>query len=351
MWDPDQVTPGWIHDVLTSAGAVTDQHVISVAATPIGTGQVGCNVRYRLSYDRPGNGPASVVGKFASRSEASRAAGVQTLTYETEVAFYRDLAATVEVSRPHCYLAAVEPGTANVVLLLEDIDATAGNQIAGCKEDEATLAVTEVARLHGPRWGDPTLGTIPWLAAKERDPIVPGPAMAMVWPTFLERYRPYLSEESVEVGARMSESQTWLDPAVTPATICHCDYRLDNLLFGRDGAVRPLTVVDWQTVRLGAGPSDVAYFLSAAMPSEDRRRVERDLVALYHRHLRDYDIGDYDLDRCWDDYRRHSFSGFFMAVFASMIVGRTDRGDQMFMTMANGAAAQVVDLGALEFLT
>jgi hypothetical protein len=39
-----------------------------------------------------------------------------------------------------------------------------------------------------------------------------------------------------------------------------------------------------------------------------------------------------------------------MAVFASMVVGRTERGDAMFMTMANGAAAQVVDLDAFGFL-
>ncbi len=352
VWDPDQVTADWLQEVLAAGGALTDQQVTSVDAAPIGTGQVGCNIRYRLTYDRPGPGPASVVGKFASRSEDSRAAGVQTLTYETEVAFYRDLAGSVDVSRPHCWFAAVEPGTANVVLLLEDVDdAVAGDQIAGCKEDEAALAVIEAARLHGPRWGDPALREVPWLAAKAESPIVPGPAMAMVWPMFLDRYRPFLTEESVEVGTRLAESQTWLDPKATPATICHCDFRLDNMLFGDTGGDRPLTVVDWQTVQLGSGPSDVAYFLSAAVTPEERRRIEKDMVALYHEKLSEYDIGDYDLDRCWDDYRRHSFSGFFMAVFASILVGRTERGDRMFMTMANGAAAQVVDLGAMEFLS
>ena len=39
-----------------------------------------------------------------------------------------------------------------------------------------------------------------------------------------------------------------------------------------------------------------------------------------------------------------------MAILASMIVGRTDRGDEMFVAMANRHAAQVVDLGATEFL-
>lgn len=352
VWDPDQVTPGWLEEVLAAGGALGDQHVTAVAAAPIGTGQVGCNIRYRLTYDRPGPGPASVVGKFASRSEDSRAAGVQTLTYETEVSFYRDLAGTVEVSRPHCWFADVEPGTANVVLLLEDIDeAVAGDQIAGCTEEEAARAVVEAARLHGPRWGDPALRRIPWLAAKAENPIVPGEAMAMVWPMFLDRYRPLLSEESIEVGTRMAETRTWIDADATPATVCHCDFRLDNMLFGDAEGGRPLTVVDWQTVQLGSGPADVAYFLSAGVTPETRRRIEKDMVARYHEKLSEYDIGDYGLDRCWDDYRRNSFSGFFMAVFASILVGRTERGDRMFMTMANGAAAQVMDLGATEFLS
>ena len=39
-----------------------------------------------------------------------------------------------------------------------------------------------------------------------------------------------------------------------------------------------------------------------------------------------------------------------MAILASMIVGRTDRGDEMFVVMANRHASQVVDLDAVEFL-
>ena len=338
---------------MVSSGAVTDQQVTGLESAPIGTGQVGCNIRYRITYDRPGPGPATLVAKFASRSEASRAAGVQTLTYETEVAFYRDLAGSVEVSRPHCWLADVEAGTANVLLLMEDIDgAVAGDQIAGCDLDQARLAMVEAAKLHGPRWGDASLLDLPWLAAKAEGGLVPGPLVGMLWPTFVERYGSSLSEQSIEVGTRLASAQTWAaDPGDRPMTVCHSDYRLDNMLFGDPSGPRPLTVVDWQTVQLNSGPADVAYFLSAAMPPAERSNVEREMVGLYYERLGQYDIGGYTFDQCWEDYRRHSFSGFFMAVFASVLVGRTDRGDEMFMIMANGAAAQVVDLDAFEFLT
>lgn len=350
VWDPDEVTPSWLQEVIAAAGLLGEQEVISVDAEQIGTGQVGCNVRYRIRYDRPGPAPGSVVGKFASRSEVSRATGVQTLTYETEVAFYRDLAHTVEVSRPRCLHADIEPGTSDVVLILEDIDGEPGDQLTGCREDQVVLAVTEAARLHGPRWGDPSLAEVPWLAAKADNAIDAGAAIAMLWPTFLDRYGESLSEQSVELGTAIARSSAWPKPSDTPRTLCHVDYRLDNMLFGRPGTDRPLTVVDWQTVSLGTGPADVAYFMSAAVTPEVRREIERDMVALYHERLVSYGVGDYDLIRCWDDYRRGSFSGFAMAVFASMMVGRTDRGDRMFVTMADGAAAQVFDLDATAYL-
>jgi hypothetical protein len=68
-------------------------------------------VRYALRYDRPyehtgPRAPATVVGKFSSPDAASAAAGVATLTYETEVAFYRELEAFTER-----YRAALDPVT------------------------------------------------------------------------------------------------------------------------------------------------------------------------------------------------------------------------------------------------
>lgn len=351
--DPEQVSVGWLTEVLASSGAIDGRRVVGFEARPIGTGQVGCNIRYLLRYDGPGRGPESVVAKFSSRDETSRATGVQTLTYETEVAFYRDLAGTVEVSRPQCYFAAVEPGTPDVVLVLEDLaPAVAGDQLAGCTVAEAELAMDEAARLHGPRWGDPALLGFKWLADKlSGDPSLIT-FFGMMWPGFVDRYRDTLTAESLRVGDRMvAHGAHWAEDPPPALTLCHADYRLDNMLFAPAGSARPLAVVDWQTVRLGVGTSDVSYFLGAAMPAEARRRHEKDLVARYHAALSAYDIGSYGLDRCWDDYRRHTFGGFFMAVFASMLVERTERGDAMFMTMANGAAAHVVDLGALEFLS
>ncbi len=350
VYEPGSITPQWLTEILGRAGAIGERNVVSVETEAVGTGQVGCNIRCRITYDRGGPGPDSIMLKFASPDPASQAAGVQTRTYETEVVFYRDLASTVDVSRPHCWFAAGEPGTARVVLVMEDIDGAVGDQLAGCSSERASLAVTEAARLHGPRWGDPTLRDIPILAEKLGNVLVPGPIIAMMWPTFLERLGPLLSEESLEVGDRLAAASSWADPDPATATLCHCDYRLDNMLFAPADTGRALTVLDWQTVQIGTGASDISYFLGGAMPPERRRSCERELLGRYHEALSSYDIGDYDLDRCWADYRRYSFGGFFMAVFAGVLVQRTERGDRMFAAMANGASSQVIDLDAFEFL-
>jgi aminoglycoside phosphotransferase (APT) family kinase protein len=127
----------------------------------------------------------------------------------------------------------------------------------------------------------------------------------------------------------------------------HGDYRLDNMLFDASARARPLTVVDWQTVQLGVGPSDVAYFLGSAFEPEVRRSCETELVTDYHHALvEEYGVADYPFEQCWRDYARASYSCLVMAVFASMIVGRTARGDEMFMAMANRSAQMGADLDA-----
>jgi hypothetical protein len=351
--DPELVTPDWLTDVLRHGGAVGDDTQVSgFEAVSIGSGQVGANIRYTLVYDGE-PGPASIVCKFSSRDPQSASTGVQTLTYETEVAFYRDLAHTVDISRPHCYFAALEHGTANVVLVMEDLaPAEQGDQIAGCTVEQAATAVDEAAKLHGPRWGDPTLKDLAWL---DRSTTAGAMAsmMATIWEAFVARYKAALHDVTIDAGARLIESigkvREHRPAAPTPV---HTDYRLDNMLFHPDpSSGRPLTVVDWQTVQLGLGPSDVAYFLGNAFDAEVRRGCEESLVRRYHDTLIGYGVTGYSLEQCWDDYRRSSYASLIMAIFASMMVGRTDRGDDMFMAMANRSAQMAVDLDAYTLIT
>jgi hypothetical protein len=350
--DPGQVTADWLTAVLVHSGALPRGAVGGFEAAAIGTGSVGCTLRYRLRY-APGSapGPGAVVVKFAAAEQASRAAGIATHSYENEVGFYREIAATVRIRLPRCYHAAVVPGPADVVVVLEDLaPAAQGDQLTGCDAVDAGLAMTEAARLHGPRWGDPALSDVSWLAGSESS-ISVADFYRAVWDGFVDRYRPALAPAAVAAGEALGAGlDRWTAYRPCALTITHGDFRVDNMMFAGTGPGRQLTVVDWQTVGLGGGTADVAYFLGGSLPPELRRATESHLLGRYRDALAEYGIS-YPPGACWADYRRHSWGGLVMAVIAGMLVSRTERSDAMFVTMANRHAIQARDLGAAEFLS
>ena len=59
----------------------------------------------------------------------------------------------------------------------------------------------------------------------------------------------------------------------------------------------------------------------------------------------------YTFDECWLEYRRHGYASLIMAIAASMLVGRTERGDRMFMAMADRSAQLARDVDTFGALT
>jgi hypothetical protein len=130
--------------------------------------------------------------------------------------------------------------------------------------------------------------------------------------------------------------------------LVHGDYRLDNMLFGTDGADRALTVVDWQTVSWGPALTDLAYFLGCALRSEDRRAQYETLLRAYHEALGPG--APITLADVREGVRRQGFFGVMMAIVSSMLVERTERGDRMFMTMLQRHCEHVLETDALATL-
>lgn len=344
---PTAVTIEWLEQVLRHAGI--EIGLADFEAEPVGTGQVGQNIRYRLTY-ADGAGPGSLVAKFPSDDAASRETGVALSNYLREVRFYQELAPTLDIQTPRAWFADIDLDTQNFVLVMEDLaPAVPGDQIQGCTPEAARLAMAELARLHGPRWGDSELESIEWLGVQDEESIAKVEALwRQVFPGFEARYENRMAPDHLRIARALGEKfQSYVRGRSAPRTVTHGDYRLDNMLFGGS---YPLTVVDWQSPGIGAGAADAAYFMGTALEPGARRECERELLASYHQALSGYDIGNYSAERCWEDYARASFSGLVMAVIASMIVGQTARGDEMFMAMARRSSAMAIDLDALDLL-
>jgi aminoglycoside phosphotransferase (APT) family kinase protein len=284
---------------------------------------------------------------LASDDPVSRATGAAQQIYRKEVEFYRRVVQTVDIRTPRCWLADIDEPGETFFLVMEDVTpAVQGDQLAGCGVAQAALALGELAKLHAPRWADPSLGDLAFLA----DPAIDRAAMmqalySAVWPGFRERYGTRLAPELTAVAARFEPRVgAWIAGTSGPLTVTHGDYRLDNMLFGTGANAPPLAVVDWQTVARGLGTGDAAYFLGAGLLVAERRTHERDLLRAYWEALRARGVTDYAWDTCWRDYRRTAFAGLLMAVVASMIVVQTARGDDMFLAMASRHAQQILDL-------
>jgi hypothetical protein len=230
---------------------------------------------------------------------------------------------------------------------LEDLaPAEQGDQIAGCRLDQAELAVVEAANLHAPTFGDNAVKAAHgWLVRPMVGTGAPGmgPIMQSLYPAFCERYDGRIEPDVVAVGERLVGRLEHYYADAGPESVIHGDYRLDNLLFGTAAGGPPIAVVDWQTHLWGDPLADVSYFIGAGLVADDRRAHERELVESYRQAMAAMGV-TLDADECWTRYRLHAIAGWHMAVFAAMVVVRTDRGDEMFCTMANRHGRQILDL-------
>jgi hypothetical protein len=345
---PDDLTPAFFADLLGLP-------VAAVERQRIGTGQVGMNIRCTLTYasDVPDGAPATLVAKMPSSDEASRAAGVATRTYEREAKFYREVQPTVHVRTPRCYLAEWDPDTHDTLLVLEDLaPAEQGDQIAGCSLHQAAAAVTELARLHAPRWDDPALFDLDWLTRGDLD--LRGAELQAFyqwcWPQFAAYYAASIPSELLLPGEHFGAGAArWLAVGVEPWTVTHNDYRLDNLLFATPAGGYPVAVVDWQTPSHGPCGTDLAYFVGAGLQVPERRAHEQELVEQYRSAMASEGVS-VGADDLWDQYRWGIWHGVLMAVVSSTIVGHTERGDAMFVAMYTRHAQHAIDLQATTLL-
>jgi len=331
--------------------------VVGVRNEPIGTGQMSESRRITLDYSHDCGLPATMVAKFESASEASRAAYRATRTYEVETAFYREIRDKVVVNAPRCFYNEFDGDADEFALLLSDFaPCTQGDQLAGCSVTEARAALREVAALHGPLWGDEWLKSMPWLHRNPPDKKRNVEALfGQLVPGFLDRYGARLSDVAREVAPRLvREGGDYFTYDPASFSVIHGDYRLDNMIFD-SAAKRVLAVLDWELSTLGDPVADFAYHLMKYRLASGGVRglqgvdlaalglpTEREYVAAYCSRRGIAEIGDLEYYL--------AFCAFRLAGICHGIAGRVARGTAV-SPQAKKYAAQVEPLAELAWQT
>ncbi len=312
---PEELTAPWLSHALGG-----DVRSFRTEILGEGEGFVGTIARIRLEAN--GEAPRSAIAKFPISVDQNRALGEQLGAYEREIRFYQELAADVPLCTPRHYYSDMDPNplkgreeqflrfldrwpdwlirllmpalrwlTAKsrrrYVLLLEDLapvpGGRIGDQVAGCRVDEAEAALRGLGAMHAAYHGrvdTPELWWLPRIDALARWFQI---AYRQNWPTFAARYRgrfprmvelaPWLAEHAVEVVQHLG---------ALPCTLLHGDFRLDNLCL-RDEGGHGVSVVafDWQGAARGPGRIDVAYFISGNLRPELAAECEQPLLGAY----------------------------------------------------------------------
>lgn len=328
----EALTADWLTEALRSTQTIQAACVTDVRLEPIGDveGFMGELTRLILTYDRPEkHAPKSLIAKFPTNDLKLRAALAVNRLYEREVRFYQNVASQIKMRIPHCYFSAIDESGQNPLLLLEDLaPARVGNQIAGCSLAEAELALVDLAKLHAAFWDSSVLKTFDWARViSSPDRMNQAQYQGYKWPTFYEKLKPLLSDVIVDVTKGYGELMPQIAQKMgnRPQTMIHGDYRLDNLFFGQAGKGVPFAAIDWQTMKIGSGTCDLAYFLSDNLEIELRRKGEQHLLERYHQTLLEHGVKAYSFEQCLADYRLSFFFRVHILVEGGFLFDFADR--------------------------
>ena len=347
---PDEVTSEWLTKRLREGGALASGRVAAFAWQAIGTGQVGDTVRITLEYEG-GIGPLTLTGKFPAADPTSKSTAAAFGLYAKEVGFYRDIAPLLDVRVPRTYAADVDETGAEFMLLFEDLGpCRQGNQLASCSLADARHAISQAAAIHAPTRERSDILDRDWLATSAETLGQIKALYPKAHELFADRYSDALEPDLLAVCHQLNEaSDHWLGRGTSERCLIHGDFRLDNMLFDIRGGAEPMAVLDWQTVAVGNGLTDIGYFLGCGTGDALRREAERELLDLYCFEMTKRGV-PLTRDQVWDDYRLGALHGVSTAVFSAAFVERTERGDANFLSMAHGACSLALEHDSIGLL-
>jgi len=340
--DLGDLQPDRLTDVLVTAGVATGRlREARVETIDEGAGFLGTLARVHLDWAE-GSGPDSIVAKLPTSIPANQDI-VDHFGYDRrEAGVYRDLRPWEIAPSPRVLAQGWDDDAGRGWLLLEDLQFfAAGDGVEGATDDQAFAAMTALARWHAAFWNDERLTSLPWLP-NTNSPVVSGygEIFDMTWEMCVDR----LGGVDDDIRAAAHAGRTFFDQAVDEfsrgeRTLVHGDARLDNMRFGPGHAV----LLDFQLAAHGRGAYDVAFFCAGSLRTEDRRRLEPQLLEQYRDTLATAGI-DVDRDALWRDYRLGHMLNLPNPVSAiAVVTPASERGAEFLRRNARRGLAAVAD--------
>lgn len=347
---PEQVSAEQLTGYLRDYGCLQDGSVASFEYSIIGTGKMGDNARFVLTYDGVADeAPASLIAKLPASDEQARAMAGAQGAYYNEVMFYRELAGGTSMRTPTIYGSELSEDRTEFLLLMEDMSpAEPGSNLVGESREHSELALAQAAKLAAAYYGDDSLHNRDYVMTPARDDGGEfGQAlMEQSWPGFVDRFGHGLSTEAIAFGERYVQRHLhFVNRFQGAKTLAHGDFRSENILFGPGGA----TTVDWQTIGESSALADAAYFLGGSVDTQDRRSWEKDLIEGYRVSLDKEGVSLSAAD-CWEQYREFAMHGLLIIVLGASFSSPGERSDRMFLAMIQRHLQHCIDLDSGEFL-
>jgi hypothetical protein len=327
---PEEATPELLTQMLRRGGYLPQGHVTAVDYKLGHRSELSVCAHLEVTYSFDTGSIDAVsfdTGERPPRNIFLKIAGLETPQDKREVAFYQDVAPTLESPAfLDCYAAHYDAERGVYHLLLPDISAThmlkpAWNEsqwFRSAYRTEIVLQLAEaLAAVHARYWG---------LAANK---IEAGPLEGLDLTFVPEDIQSTYEKRAANLEPCLAALGTWLTkgqqhlfrrlarrgPEILaarfrhgPLTLVHGDPHTQNLVVPRwdgpqEAAAAQALVIDWGTLQQSFGPEDVASYMAPFWYPRLRRQAEDAVLRRYHEGLERGGVRGYTWEQCWDDYR------------------------------------------------
>ena len=178
---------------------------------------------------------------------------------------------------------------------------------------------------------------------------------AAAWLAFESFVAERASPDLMRIGERMGGAiePMMIDMARTPRTLCHGDFRADNLMFSSVDGAMAMTTLEWQAPMQARGAFDVGCLMSMSVTTGlcGAPMGAHPCFAAAMRKLTAAGVEDYPYEAFFHDYRRALLIGFTYVVQAAPAADMGHpRTEALFDSAVRRLDAAVQDHGLAEFV-